>query len=121
MKTQLAGLAIATFLITSCEKNKTEPKIDDSSIKNPSKEIQAPAIAEHVPTVRSTIPSHNSPVTPEMIRSAGDDSGDSSWQTLSAEQKIEKFRTKGIIRMPKDISDELIANAVSAGAPEVQV
>jgi hypothetical protein len=56
-----------------------------------------------------------------MIRPAGIVAGDASWETLTVEQMIEKFNSNGIARMPKHLSDTLVANAASAGAPEVQL
>lgn len=130
MKTKLACLTLATFVFASCDKSETAAKPDDASSKKPQTENRtaAPAIAEKPAPARPDTPAPNiidpplsHPVTAEMIKPAGTAPDDTSWETLTAEQKIEKFNAKGITRMPKDVSDKLLANATSAGTAEIQV
>ncbi len=133
MKAKLTCLSLAVFAFASCDKSETTAKPDDTSSKKPQTETRAdaPTIAEKPAPTRSDLPDINTgntidppiihPATAEMIRPAGTAPEDTSWETLTAEQRIEKFTSSGITRMPKNISDKILVDASKAGAPEDQV
>jgi len=56
-----------------------------------------------------------------MIRPAGTAPDDGSWETLTAEQMLEKFNSNGITNIPRYVSEQILADATSAGTPEDQV
>ena len=56
-----------------------------------------------------------------MIRPAGISPDDGSWETLTAGQMLETFNSNGIARIPGYVSDQILADATSAGTPEDQV
>lgn len=133
MKTQLVCLSITAIALASCDNSQSKATPDDKSTQKPRMETrtETPAMAEKpapaasdasATNTRNTIPpplSHT--FGAESIRPAGPARDDGPWESLTPEQKIEKFRSSGIARMPKDISDKILANASKVGAPRDQV
>lgn len=133
MKTRLACLSLAAFVFASCDKSGTKTNPDDASSKKSQTEnrADAPTNTEKPAPARPDAPASNtrntidppigSPADASMIRPAGSATKDDSWETLTAEKRIEKFNSSGISRMPKNVSDKILADASKAGAPEDQV
>lgn len=130
MKIQLACLSLATLVFAACDKNGTKANPDETSSMEPQVKTRAdrPSIAEQpaptqrdAPVANTIDPPLSHPVTAEMIRPAGTAPNDASWETLTAEQRVGKFNSSGIARMPKDISDKILADASKVGTPEDQV
>jgi hypothetical protein len=130
MQTKLACLSLAAFIFASCDKSENKAKPDDTSTIKPRTETRAdaPTIAEKIapvwpdsPAPKTIDPPLRYPVDASMIRPAGTAPDDASWDALTAEQKISKFTSSGIARMPKDISGKVIADATKTGAPEDQI
>ena len=133
MKAKLACLSLAACAFASCEKSETKANPDDTSSRKPRMEnrAEAPTIAEKPAPARRDAPEANTsraidppishPVDASMIRPTGTASDDTSWPSLTAEQKIEKFNSSGITRIPKDVSDPILADATNVGSAEDQV
>jgi hypothetical protein len=133
MKPNFACLSLVAFAFTSCDKSETKPKPDDASSQKPRMETraEAPAITRKIaPARRESSPAGinqtidqplSHPVDASMIRPAGTAPDDASWDTLTAGQKIEKFTSSGIARMPRYASDMILADATKAGEAENQV
>lgn len=133
MKPNFACLSLAAFVFASCDKNETKPKPDDTASKKPRMEnrANAPTIAEKLAPARHDSPAAytsktidrplSHPVDATMIRPVHTAPDDASWETLTAEQRIEKFTSSGIDRVPEDISDKILSDATSAGSPEDQL
>jgi hypothetical protein len=133
MEMKLACLSLAAFILASCDKSGTAANPDDTSPEKPRVEnrVEAPAGAARTkPRLRDApdartgsaiAPPARQPVDASMIRPAGTAPEDSSWETLTAEQRIGNFNSSGIARMPEDISDKILRDATSAGTPEDQV
>jgi hypothetical protein len=132
MQNKLTCLSLAALVFASCDKSGTKAAPDESSSKKPQLEnrTHAPTIAEKTAPAQHDAPDANirkpidppisHPVDASMIRPAGTVPED-AWDTLTAEQMIGKFNSSGIARMPKDISDKILADASSAASPEDQV
>jgi hypothetical protein len=120
-------LTLATCLIASCGKNesKTRPAEASSRKTRTENRVDAPVVArETTPAANASSvidPPISHPVDAMMIRPAGTVSGDTSWDLLTAEQRIEKFKSSGISRVPKDVSDKILAAAAAADSPEQQL
>jgi hypothetical protein len=56
-----------------------------------------------------------------MIRPAGTAPDDTSWEKLPAARKIEMFNSNGISRIPRHVSESILADAARNGAAEDQV
>lgn len=133
MKAKLACLSLAVFVFASCNKSGEKANPDETSSKTPQMEnrADAPTIAEKPAHGRSDAPDASTrntidppishPVDASMIRPAGTAAGDASWERLTAEQRIEKFNSSGIARIPKNISDKILGDASNADTPENQV
>jgi hypothetical protein len=130
MKAQIACLSLAAFAFASCEKSGEKTNSDNTQAKRPQVEhrANAPTIAEktaparrHTPDANTIAPPASHPVDASMIRPAGTAPDDGSWETLTAEQMLEKFNSNGIYRIPKYVSEQILADATSAGTPEDQV
>ncbi len=133
MKTQLACLSVAAIVFASCDKSQTKANPDDTSSKKPQMEARAdaptstekpaPARPDSLAAKTRTpiAPPLSHPVMAESIRPAGTARDDPSWKSLTPESRIQIFQSSGIARMPKDISDKILADASKAGAPEDQV
>jgi hypothetical protein len=133
MKVNLACLSLAACLFASCEKSGNKANTEETSSQKPKTETRsdAPMIASKPAPAAYDLPNTNTgntidpplthPANADMIRPAGIAAGDASWDSLTAEQKLEKFSSSGIARMPKDVSDKLIGNATSAGAADAQI
>jgi hypothetical protein len=133
MKSKLACLSLAAFACAACDKSETKAKPEHTSSRQPGVETRAdaPTIAEQTAPAPSDAPDAGvriptdpplaHPVSPAMIRPAGTTPDDTSWETLTAEQKVGKLTSNGIARMPKDISDKILADATKTGAPEDQL
>ena len=133
MKAQIACLSLAAFAFASCDKSADKTNSDNAPSKNPQVEhrANAPTIAEKIASGRQDAPGANisrpidppisHPVDASMIRPSGTLPDDASWQTLTAEQKMEKFKANGIARMPRYVSDLILADATKAGEAENQV
>lgn len=72
-------------------------------------------------TANALVPSARHPVDASMIRPVGTAPEDASWETLTAEQMFETFNSNGIARIPSYVSDQILADATSAGPSEDQV
>lgn len=133
MQNKLTCLSLAALVFASCDKSETKTKPDDSSSKKPQVENRtaAPTIAEKTKLALPESPSLNTipniidpplshPVDASMIRPAGSGPDDGSWETLTAEQMIEKFNASGIARVPKEISDKILADASIAETADLQ-
>jgi len=132
MQTKLACLSLAALAFASCDKSGTKVTPDDSSSKKPQMETRAgtPTIAEKPAPARHDLPdsSTRKPIDPpiihpddaSMIRPAGTAPGD-AWDSLTAQQMIDKFNASGIARIPKDISDKILTEASKNGTAEDKV
>ena len=118
MQDKLTCLSLAALVFASCDKSGTKTDPDDSSSKKPQVEnrTEAQTIAEKTAPARRDSPTPNTipniiepplsqPVDASMIRPAGTAVDDASWETLTAEERIGKFNSSGIARMPKDVSE----------------
>ena len=131
MKTQITSLSLAVFVFASCEKSPSKAKPDDTSSKNPRIETgaAAPTITEKpahrdssADNTRMPIdPPLSHPVTAEVIRPAGTAPDDRAWESLTPEQRIEKFNSNGIARIPKAISTKILADASNSVPPQEQL
>jgi hypothetical protein len=134
MQNKLTCLSLAALLFASCDKSETKTSPGESSSKKPQVETRAetPAIAEKTTPAPpdspapSTIPNIidpplSYPVTAEMIRPAGTAPTDAPWETLTPEERIAKFNSSGIARIPKDISDKIIADAAKAETADLKI
>jgi hypothetical protein len=133
MKAKLTCLSLAAFAFASCDKSGEKANSGNIPSKKPQQEhrANAPTIAEktaparpHTPranTSRAIDPPVSHPVEASMIRPTGTAPDDAAWESLTAEQKLEQFRSRGITRVPKYVSEQILADASSAGTPEDQV
>lgn len=132
MKTLLTCLSLAAFVFASCDKIQRKVNPDDTASKNPRAETGAAVstITEKPAPAQGDSPADNTrrpidpplshPVTAEIIRPAGIAPDDPSWESLSPEQRIEKFTSSGITRMPKVISAKILADASKSASPRDQ-
>jgi hypothetical protein len=127
MKIKLTCLSLSVFLFSSCDKSGTAGKPESTSSNKPQIEnrAEAPTTAEKPAAVANpritNDPPLSHPVTVEMIRAAGTTADDGSWESLTAEQRIEKFKSSGIAHLPKYVSDKILGDATKADNPEDQV
>ena len=133
MKTPLACLSLVACAFASCDKSAEQTGSGSAAPEKTRTERResSPMITEKTkPAPRETSAAiANRPIDPplshtldaSMIRPAGTLQDDPSWQTLTAEQKMEKFKANGIDRMPKYVSDQILADATKSGEPESQV
>jgi hypothetical protein len=129
MQMKPTSLALAACLLASCGKTQTKDKADGTSSQEPRIETraEAPRTAENPPPARSEsagdggiVPPAKYPDDATMIRPVGTTPDDASWEALTPEQKIEKFKSNGIARMPRHVSEPILAEATRAAAPEDQ-
>ena len=133
MKTKITCLSLAAFVFASCDKSPSKAKPDDTSSKDPRMETgaAAPTITEKPAPAPRDSPADNTrrpidpplshPVTAEIIRPAGTAPDDHAWESLTPEQRIEKFNSSGIARMPKAISTKILADASNSAPPQEQL